>query len=852
MKQEGRREKFVVCLWITEGEQSDVETSMRKLYVLKADPTQFLQVHGRQCKIHLDPNIAAASDSAVMMPWQGQSDILIDRFDGRAHLDNIFVVTAPDEPELSQEDRQMNYERYRIIAQNSFLGIPEEKFLKQLHLEEQFGYTEIKSKRESRNGGAAIGFNYEDITEAYKNNYKLVCKECDISENHNDDEFYLKLIEELRMEVMHKDETIDKLKKKYDLFYEEAITMENDFVSKVQNHEKTIHKLQENLMNLKRECTNKNSKVLISIKTQTEKKQTEQKKLDTQINDDSEVFDQTGEYNDTMLPNEMNLPEDQPNETISKMKTVKQKKKEKPMKRLSNRRREYKGEMQMILRNNIKKRKKQENDSALAINSVVIEEQEAMTTENFVSFPDENVFNISNDTSSTVNPVSEKLNQLSLMEELENVSCLENVASVVNNEFMNTHNLRIPDESEAPHLSLPLRIIHICGDQYASGFSKVLTKIDIEHRCCVYEKIENVAEISDLTKNVFAETMNYDREDLIVIMFSTKNVSNRHSLYQLLKNTLGLSNFTNLIIITECHSVDDKNINRIIYNRIKCFKRNNKSCSLTLLAGQEQKGTCQSLSQNKDEDSDDNDSDSDLDVDLAINVSKMDPGQAHDMNKHGRSYGMSSNDFYSFLTNDLEEAETARLAREEEQEKALFSGRKSRRERRYAAKTSPSIPTYQDSKSRSASPEVPGKITYITSFGDDAETLATRKTTYADKVKYGKSKRKRDGIVSTAEITRKSDDWRSRGRSPVEKVKLTNMSTRSRSRSCDRRSRSVSRHRKFMLRRSTSKSRRTNSLSTHKSTRRTMSRSRSRSRRRISQEVDPGQEVKPYIGELST
>lgn len=32
----------------------------------KADPTQFLQVHGRQCKIHLDPVIAAAADSAVM------------------------------------------------------------------------------------------------------------------------------------------------------------------------------------------------------------------------------------------------------------------------------------------------------------------------------------------------------------------------------------------------------------------------------------------------------------------------------------------------------------------------------------------------------------------------------------------------------------------------------------------------------------------------------------------------------------------------------------------------------------------------------------------------------------------
>lgn len=99
-----------------------------------------------------------------MMPWQGQQDILIDRFDVRAHLDYIPSVKKEEEQELTQEERQLNYERYRIIAQNSFLGITEEKFLKQLHLEEQFGYTESKSKKEQKTGGAAIGFNYEDGT----------------------------------------------------------------------------------------------------------------------------------------------------------------------------------------------------------------------------------------------------------------------------------------------------------------------------------------------------------------------------------------------------------------------------------------------------------------------------------------------------------------------------------------------------------------------------------------------------------------------------------------------------------------------------------------------------------------
>ena len=47
---------------------------------IKADPNQFLQIHGRSIKIHLDPSIALAADSpANMMPWPGDSKILIDR-----------------------------------------------------------------------------------------------------------------------------------------------------------------------------------------------------------------------------------------------------------------------------------------------------------------------------------------------------------------------------------------------------------------------------------------------------------------------------------------------------------------------------------------------------------------------------------------------------------------------------------------------------------------------------------------------------------------------------------------------------------------------------------------------------
>lgn len=65
-----------------------------------------------------------------MMPWQGQKDNMIDRFDGRAHLDIIpgnggFAGSGLDAAMLTgvskKEARQHNYERYRILIQNDYL-----------------------------------------------------------------------------------------------------------------------------------------------------------------------------------------------------------------------------------------------------------------------------------------------------------------------------------------------------------------------------------------------------------------------------------------------------------------------------------------------------------------------------------------------------------------------------------------------------------------------------------------------------------------------------------------------------------------------------------------------------------
>ena len=60
------------------------------------------------------------------MPWQGNKENMIDRFDVRAHLDYIPEIShrnSDDELDADElrENRIANYERYRILIQNDFL-----------------------------------------------------------------------------------------------------------------------------------------------------------------------------------------------------------------------------------------------------------------------------------------------------------------------------------------------------------------------------------------------------------------------------------------------------------------------------------------------------------------------------------------------------------------------------------------------------------------------------------------------------------------------------------------------------------------------------------------------------------
>ncbi|KAL5964320.1 CLK4-associating serine/arginine rich protein [Taenia solium] len=139
---------------------------------IRQDPIKFLRVYGTQAKINLDVEVRKAAENPKnMMPWTADPSILIDRFDARANLET-YSSTKPTDIKLTTEEkieeRLCNYERYRCLAHNDFLGVTESMALKQIEREEKYGDTLTKKHEEDSKDKkplepkAAIGFVYEE------------------------------------------------------------------------------------------------------------------------------------------------------------------------------------------------------------------------------------------------------------------------------------------------------------------------------------------------------------------------------------------------------------------------------------------------------------------------------------------------------------------------------------------------------------------------------------------------------------------------------------------------------------------------------------------------------------------
>jgi arginine/serine-rich splicing factor 16 len=115
-----------------------------------------------------------------MTKWRGDELTMIDRFDARSHLDYLVEYKDPNGETLDEfepkdnEERMLNYERYRSLVQNEAVGLTEVQSLKQIEFEEKYGNSlppmtasssassSNENNKKSKEPKAQIGFIYED------------------------------------------------------------------------------------------------------------------------------------------------------------------------------------------------------------------------------------------------------------------------------------------------------------------------------------------------------------------------------------------------------------------------------------------------------------------------------------------------------------------------------------------------------------------------------------------------------------------------------------------------------------------------------------------------------------------
>ncbi|GMS78964.1 hypothetical protein PENTCL1PPCAC_1139, partial [Pristionchus entomophagus] len=153
------------------------EKRRRFFDAVRADPDQFMQIHGRPAVVHTEAAVArAAEDAAVLRPWQGDSKIMIDRFDARSHLDHIQKPKHRELPKDSPEAKMeilCDFERYRILIINEYRKVGEKEYLKKIAEAEYWHKSsastqktlkmqELEKKKKSAATKAAVGFSYDD------------------------------------------------------------------------------------------------------------------------------------------------------------------------------------------------------------------------------------------------------------------------------------------------------------------------------------------------------------------------------------------------------------------------------------------------------------------------------------------------------------------------------------------------------------------------------------------------------------------------------------------------------------------------------------------------------------------
>nr|CAI5867075.1 unnamed protein product [Callosobruchus analis] len=115
------------------------------------------------------------------------------------------------------------------------------------------------------------------------------------------------------------------------------------------------------------------------------------------------------------------------------------------------------------------------------------------------------------------------------------------------------------------------RRVLVIGDEFAKNGSSVLHSIISSPDITIEGIVKPGLEFSDLALSLFYHSQQYGKNDYIIIMVSTINISNLKQLNLALRHLLPLSKLTNLFIMSKRSQFDDFRVENYLLKTVNRF-----------------------------------------------------------------------------------------------------------------------------------------------------------------------------------------------------------------------------------------------------------------------------------------
>nr|CAI5818430.1 unnamed protein product [Callosobruchus analis] len=139
------------------------------------------------------------------------------------------------------------------------------------------------------------------------------------------------------------------------------------------------------------------------------------------------------------------------------------------------------------------------------------------------------------------------------------------------------------------HRTVKKSQVIIIGDEHAKNCSAMLNSYVDSSEAIIQGIVKPGVDFYGLVKPLFNHSLYLGKDDYIVVMFNTFNVSNHRTLLKALQLLLPLGKVTNIVIMSKLHHWTDISIENIIHSKVQSFVRRNRNTSINFFRNVKQK-----------------------------------------------------------------------------------------------------------------------------------------------------------------------------------------------------------------------------------------------------------------------